>query len=55
MLIEKKINLGREEVFLICDNCGEGIDLNTKDKKAINNFREIHKNCIKLKNNNLKL
>ena len=50
MLIEKKIKqFGIEENFLICDNCGEGIGLNTKDKIAVENFKEFHKNCQKPK------
>lgn len=56
MIITKKILItSGEEDFLMCDNCGEGIGLNTDDKKALDDFEKIHKNCDKPKNKNLKL
>ena len=44
---------GENLEILECDNCGEGIGLDTKDLKAVSKFKEEHKKCKKPKNPNL--
>lgn len=39
--------------ILECDNCGEGIGLDTKDLEAVSKFKTEHKECRKPKNPNL--
>lgn len=47
-MLKEKINKSIGKI-LECDNCGEGIGLNTKDLEAVKKFKAEHTDCKKSK------